>query len=62
MWLEDELKDYHAILVLISHSQDFLNGVCTNMMQLQNRKVRRSLAGTRADLNTADPNTNHSYI
>ena len=40
MWLEEELKDYPAILILISHSQDFMNGVCTNIMHLQNRKVR----------------------
>lgn len=29
MWLEEELKTYKRILVIISHSQDFLNGVCT---------------------------------
>jgi len=34
VWLEEYLKTYPSILVLISHSQDFLNGVCTNIMQL----------------------------
>lgn len=34
VWLEEYLKKYPSILVLISHSQDFLNGVCTNTMQL----------------------------
>lgn len=29
VWLEEELKTYKRILVIISHSQDFLNGVCT---------------------------------
>ena len=28
------------ILVVVSHSQDFLNGVCSNMMVMQNRKLR----------------------
>ncbi len=30
VWLEEELKTYKRILVMVSHSQDFLNGVCTN--------------------------------
>jgi len=32
VWLEEELKVYPTILVIISHSQDFLNGVCNNIM------------------------------
>jgi len=39
VWLEDYLKDYNRILVLVSHSQDFLNGVCTNIVHLQSRKL-----------------------
>jgi len=39
VWLEDYLKNYDRILVLISHSQDFLNGVCTNIIHLQNKKL-----------------------
>lgn len=34
VWLERYLAQYPNILILISHSQDFLNGVCTNIMQL----------------------------
>lgn len=34
VWLEEELKTYKRILVVISHSQDFLNGVCTNIIHL----------------------------
>jgi ATP-binding cassette subfamily F protein 2 len=34
VWLEEELAKYPGILVLVSHSQDFLNGVCTNMIHL----------------------------
>jgi len=34
IWLEDYLKDYPKCLVVVSHSQDFLNTVCTNIMEL----------------------------
>ena len=34
VWLENYLSTYDKILVLISHSQDFLNNVCTNIMLL----------------------------
>lgn len=40
VWLENELKNYSRILVMISHSQDFLNGVCTNIIHMQNQKLR----------------------
>ena len=33
VWLEEYLKSYNRILVIVSHSQDFLNGVCTNIIQ-----------------------------
>ncbi|RXM32759.1 ATP-binding cassette sub-family F member 2 [Acipenser ruthenus] len=40
-FLEEYLDTrFKRILVLISHSQDFLNGVCTNIMHLQNRKLK----------------------
>ncbi|KAF9170759.1 ABC transporter ATP-binding protein arb1 [Mortierella sp. AD011] len=38
VWLEDYLSKYDRILVLISHSQDFLNGVCTNIMNLNHKR------------------------
>merc|ERR1719421_1646824 len=34
VWLENYLAKYVGILVLISHSQDFLNGVCTHIIHL----------------------------
>lgn len=34
VWLEDYLSTYDRCLVVVSHSQDFLNGVCTHMMHL----------------------------
>lgn len=39
VWLEEELKNYKRILVIISHSQDFLNGVCTNIIHLTKKQL-----------------------
>lgn len=40
VWLEEELKTYSTILVMVSHSQDFLNGVCNNIMHFDQRKLK----------------------
>jgi ATP-binding cassette, subfamily F, member 2 len=40
VWLEDYLSTYSKILIVISHSQDFLNGVCTDMLVMQQQKLR----------------------
>jgi len=40
VWLEEELKTYPTILVIVSHSQDFLNGVCNNIMHFDQRKLK----------------------
>ena len=40
IWLEETLKKFDRILVVISHSQDFLNGVRTNIIHMQNKKSR----------------------
>jgi ATP-binding cassette subfamily F protein 2 len=37
VWLENYLQTFRRILVLISHSQDFLNNVCTNIIFLKVR-------------------------
>jgi len=34
VWLENYLATYDRCLVVVSHSQDFLNGVCTHIMHL----------------------------
>jgi len=34
VWLEEHLKTYPNTLLFTSHSEDFMNGVCTNIMQL----------------------------
>lgn len=39
VWLEDYLAEYKKILIVVSHSQDFLNGVCSNMIVLQEKKL-----------------------
>lgn len=40
VWLEEELAKYPRILVIISHSQDFLNGVCTNIIHMHQKKLK----------------------
>lgn len=39
VWLENYLSAYNTILVLVSHSQDFLNGVCTNIILIKDQKL-----------------------
>ena len=40
VWLEEELKNYPTILLIISHSQDFLNGVCNNILHLEQKQLK----------------------
>ncbi|EGS17543.1 putative ABC transporter protein [Thermochaetoides thermophila DSM 1495] len=40
VWLEEYLKKWDRTLVLVSHSQDFLNGVCTNMIDMRQKKLK----------------------
>ncbi|PNG99359.1 ABC transporter F family member 2, partial [Tetrabaena socialis] len=39
VWLENYLATYGKCLVVISHSQDFLNGVCTHMIWLTHQRL-----------------------
>jgi ATP-binding cassette, subfamily F, member 2 len=39
IWLEDYLSRWDKILLLVSHSQDFLNNVCTHMIHLNKKKL-----------------------
>lgn len=39
VWLEEYLKTYNKCLVLVSHSQDFLNGVCTHIIWMTKQKL-----------------------
>lgn len=38
VWLEEYLSKYDRILVMVSHSQDFLNGVCTDTINLNHKQ------------------------
>ncbi|PHH80501.1 hypothetical protein CDD80_1268 [Ophiocordyceps camponoti-rufipedis] len=40
VWLEEYLKKWERTLVLVSHSMDFLNGVCTNMIDMRQRLLQ----------------------
>ena len=40
VWLEETLKKFDRILVVVSHSQDFLNGVCTNIIHMQSKSLK----------------------
>ena len=56
VWLEDYLKEYPHCLVMVSHSQDFLNGVCTNIIHMHQKTLKTyngnydSYVKTRAEL------------
>eukprot|EP00241_Pyramimonas_parkeae_P003710 CAMPEP_0114249714 /NCGR_PEP_ID=MMETSP0058-20121206/14301_1 /TAXON_ID=36894 /ORGANISM="Pyramimonas parkeae, CCMP726" /LENGTH=609 /DNA_ID=CAMNT_0001363301 /DNA_START=71 /DNA_END=1900 /DNA_ORIENTATION=- len=39
VWLEEYLRTYDKCLIIISHSQDFLNGVCTHIIWLTQQKL-----------------------
>ncbi|KUI57344.1 ABC transporter ATP-binding protein ARB1 [Cytospora mali] len=39
VWLEEYLKKWERTLVLVSHSMDFLNGVCSNMIDMREKKL-----------------------
>lgn len=40
VWLEEYLSRYNKILIVVSHSQDFLDGVCTDTMVMQEQKLK----------------------
>lgn len=40
VWLEQYLSQYKKILIVVSHSQDFLDGVCTDIMVMQQQTLR----------------------
>lgn len=39
VWLEEELSQFPNILMIVSHSQDFMNGVCSNIINIKDRKL-----------------------
>lgn len=40
VWLEDYIANYPHTVLLVSHSQDFLNGVCTNTIHMRQQRLR----------------------
>lgn len=40
VWLEEYLAKFKRILLMVSHSQDFLNGVCTNIIHMQGKTLK----------------------
>ncbi|KAK6463561.1 ATP-binding cassette protein [Scheffersomyces coipomensis] len=58
VWLEEYLKRFDRILILVSHSQDFLNGVCSNMIDMRQKQLMffggnyDSYVKTRSELET----------
>jgi len=40
VWLENYLKNYKRIILLVSHSQDFLNGVCTDIVHMHLNRLK----------------------
>jgi ATPase subunit of ABC transporter with duplicated ATPase domains len=40
VWLEDHLEGYKKCLLVVSHSQDFLNTVCNRIMWLANKQLK----------------------
>jgi ATP-binding cassette subfamily F protein 2 len=39
VWLEEYLKKFKRILLMISHSEDFLNNVCTNIINFHSKEL-----------------------
>ena len=39
-WLEDQLKKHEGTMVIISHDRHFLNSICTNILDVDYRKIR----------------------
>ena len=39
VWLEDYLQHYPHTILMVSHSQDFLNGVCTHIIWLTRQNL-----------------------
>ena len=39
VWLEEYMKKWNNTLVLVSHSMDFLNGVCSNMIDMRQKRL-----------------------
>jgi ATP-binding cassette subfamily F protein 3 len=41
LWLEDWLKRYAGTMIIVSHDRDFLDGVVTHILHIDQKKLRR---------------------
>lgn len=39
VWLEEYLKTFNRILLMVSHSEDFMNNLCTNIIHFQQKSL-----------------------
>ncbi|GAB7362370.1 hypothetical protein MBLNU230_g2695t1 [Neophaeotheca triangularis] len=39
VWLEEYMKKWDRTLIIVSHSMDFINGVCTNMVDMREKQL-----------------------
>lgn len=39
-WLEEQLKKHEGVMVVISHDRHFLNSICTNILDVDYKKIR----------------------
>lgn len=41
VWLEEYLRGYPNTVIVVSHARDFLNQVCTDILELENKQITR---------------------
>ena len=41
LWLENYLKDWKKTLLIVSHNQDFIDEVCTDIINIHNKKIKQ---------------------
>ncbi|OUS47973.1 P-loop containing nucleoside triphosphate hydrolase protein [Ostreococcus tauri] len=56
VWLEKYLAEYKKCLIIVSHSQDFLNGVCTHIIWLTQQKLTYYTGNYDTFCNTVEEN------
>lgn len=39
LWLEDWLKNFKGAVLMTSHDRDFMNGICTNIIEVANQAI-----------------------
>ncbi len=39
LWLEQYLNEWKGTILVVSHQREFLNGVCTDILHLNSKKI-----------------------